>query len=156
MYITALGGTMCKPQSTTAPEVGSRRPKGHEQSALRIVAPGRARVARRRPVGRRRYRPGHGPRPSPAPSRPCPGQARPPGPLPSVPLPGQRIRHHWPRSAWRPINSLRESKGTGGAILIDQDQEQPEYSDLPPVGELLRVRRFVTPASLAQSLSKSA
>ena len=126
------GGTMCKPQSTTAPEVGSRRPKGHEQSALRIVAPGRARVARRRPSAAAAPRPRPAPLPGPLPSVPWPGP-RPPGPLPSVPLPGQRIRHHWPRSAWRPINSLRESKGTGGVqSLIDQDQEQPEYSDLPP------------------------
>ena len=101
-------------------------------------------------------RPRPAPLPGPLPSVPWPGP-RPPAPLPSVPLPGQRIRHHWPRSAWRPINSLRESEGTGGVqSLIDQDQEQPEYSDLPPVGELLRFGGFVTPASLAQSLSKSA
>ena len=96
-----------------------------------------------------------------APPRPPPVRAlarpAPPGPPPVRAL--ARPAHQAPLAALRLAPhqfAARIERGQGVQSLIDQDQEQPEYSDLPPVGELLRVRRFVTPASLAQSLSKSA
>lgn len=97
-------GTICKPQSTTAPEVGSRRPKGHEQSAFGIVAPGRARVARRRPAGRRRA-----PRPRPAPlPRPPPVRAL-ARPAHQAPLAALRLAPHQ--------FAARIEGDRGGAIL---------------------------------------
>ena len=122
------GGQSVSPKALRPPKSGAVGLKGHDRTAFGIVAPGRARVARRPPGGSRRApRPRSAPLPRPPPVR---ALAR---PAHQAPLAALRLAPHQ--------FAARIDGDRGVQSLIDQDQEQPEYSDLPPVGELPRVRR---------------
>lgn len=132
------GGQSVSPKALRPPKSGAVGLKGHDRTAFGIVAPGRARVARRPPGGSRRApRPRSAPLPRPPPVR-APAKPARDGTTGRAPLGGS-------------INPLRGSTERGRVqSLIDQDQEQPNAATCPGPGDLPRVRGFVTPASRTQ------